>query len=164
MSADLTVAIIAAGGVIAGSVLTFAFDFIRGRSQRRYEDQAEYRRSLRDASADLAASLTTYTWTAANVGSSPTQGQRAEIDQLHQQARIAYERVRLLSDSVEVQEHGRMALRHAYAIKEVAAGRADPRPDGVRPRDRFDAAFTAFLESVRCELGMANPGNLFYLP
>ena len=42
---------------------------------------------------------------------------------MHEEARTGYERIRLLSDSIKVQEAGRFALRHAYAMWQVLKAR-----------------------------------------
>ena len=85
---------------------------------------------------------------------------------MHEEARTGYERIRLLSDSIKVQEAGRFALRHAYAMWQVAQGKEDPRQDeySLAPRPRFEAQLQVFYAEVRRELGLNRPDDVMPEP
>lgn len=162
MSGDVGVGLIAAGSVVVGSGLTFLTERWKGRSQRLEEREAGYREHLRAACATHASNLTHYVWLARSAGADTSQ--RAEVARMQHESRVSIEMIRLLSKSVTLQEAGRMALRHAYAISETSMGRPDPRPDGQTPSKRFDEEFKKFLVAAREELGIPNAPDVFAAP
>ena len=81
---------------------------------------------------------------------------------MHEEARTGFERIRLLSGSLSVQDSGRMALRHAYALWQVAQGLPDPRSQEYTslPRTRFEEELHRFYVEVRRELGLESPEDV----
>jgi len=72
----------------------------------------------------------------------------------HQRLRSLGEQIRLLG-SQEVQLAARWVVRHAYAVREEAEGRSDPRADEFparMPRDRFRDALDALYLAARAQL------------
>jgi hypothetical protein len=161
MPEDLGTALIAVGGVALGATITYANEWRKARFRSKDAYQAEYRQELRAACATHASNLVQYVSAAREAGPNANPDQRAEIDRLQNQSRVSTEVIRLLASSSPLQEAGRLALRHAWAIKETAAGRTDPRPDTRRPSKRFDDEFRNFLVEARRELGLNNPEDVY---
>lgn len=84
------------------------------------------------------------------------------LSAMHEEARTGYERIRLLSDSMHVQEAGRFALRHAFAVWQEAKGEGDPREGqfALPPRRRFEQQLDKFYVEVRLELGRNRPEDV----
>jgi hypothetical protein len=89
------------------------------------------------------------------------------IQAAHEDAQVAFERLRLLSRSTETQRSGRFALRHIWAIWKQAETGNDPRqaeyPDET-PRIRFNRELKALYIATRRETGMRSPDDVFPEP
>ena len=81
---------------------------------------------------------------------------------MHEEARTGFERIRLLSGSLTVQNAGRLALRHSYALWQVAQGLPDPRGEefNATPLRRFEDELHRFYIEVRRELGLESPEDV----
>ena len=154
-----------AGGLIAliaGAVGAFGTLFTEGQRQRAAAKE-QHRDRLRDACADFSSVLVRMTHLAWRLTKAPTDSAIDErLAAMHEEARTGYERIRLLSDSVHVQEAGRFALRHAYAVWQEAKGEGDPRQGqfGLPPRRRFEEQLEKFYVEVRRELGRTKPEDV----
>jgi hypothetical protein len=84
-----------------------------------------------------------------------------EIGTEHQKLRTLSERLRLLG-GLELQSAVGWIVRHAYAVREVSDGRADPRLDefpGQPPHKRLGEALQSFYIAARKQLQVTNPGS-----
>jgi hypothetical protein len=163
-------------GAVVGVLGTRSTETRKATEQRAAQSEATYREQLRLACSTHASNLTSYLWVAREEGRAYAAGNpgtadyvpSADLGKLRHAARVSMEQVRLLSNSSEVQQKGRMALKHAYAVMVEAAGQPDPRagdyPQGPSPSRRFETAFREFLIESRRELGLANPEDVFAEP
>lgn len=82
-----------------------------------------------------------------------------DINAEHRRLRTLSERLRLLGD-LDLQLAARWIVRHAYAVREVAEGRPDPRneefPD-LSPNQRLGEALQSFYVAAREQLQVINP-------
>lgn len=82
-----------------------------------------------------------------------------DINEEHRRLRTLSERLRLLGD-LDLQLAARWIVRHAYAVREVAEGRPDPRkeefPD-LSPNHRLGEALQSFYVAARHQLQVINP-------
>lgn len=84
------------------------------------------------------------------------------IDEEHQELRTLSERLRLLGN-LELQFAVRSIVRHAYAVREVAEGRPDPRQGeflSQSPHQRFGEALQSFYVAARKQLHVASPSDI----
>lgn len=168
VASNPAIQIIAGGAiaVIAGAVGAVSSLLTEDRRQRASAKLA-HRERLRDACGDFSATLTRIrhlAWRLREAHPDPALLDR--ITAMHEEARTGYERVRLLSESLPVQEEGRLALRHSFALWQVAQGKEDQRGGEfvAPPRERFEAELTRFYIEVRRELGLARPEEVMVEP
>lgn len=161
--------------VVVGSILGFFgnryAEKTKAQAQQTHDDTARYREQLRTACSTHASNLTSYVWAARSVAAASQSGNQTAQDDLprfRHAARVSLEQVRLLSNAEAVQKQARLAVRHAYAVMETAAGRPGPRaadyPNGPKASQRFNTAFREFLVESRRELGLSNPEDVFPEP
>ncbi|MGW5434330.1 hypothetical protein ACWET9_45600 [Streptomyces sp. NPDC004059] len=83
---------------------------------------------------------------------------RAAMRDAHDEARSQYERLRLITSSLRVQEEARYALRYAYGLLRQLDGHP-PREDEVEPSalDQIEDRVVRLFTEVRRELGV--PGS-----
>jgi hypothetical protein len=88
---------------------------------------------------------------------------QAEIANTQTDARVQYERLRLLTESLAAQEAARYAIRHAYNMWMKRAGK-DYRVDyykDAKPSEKLDDCMTVVYREVRKELGVPQPMAVF---
>jgi hypothetical protein len=125
--------------------------------------------ALRLAAAELTATLANIDLLASGLKRSADQDHRRTLEQLsslQREARARYETLRLLG-SRETQRAGRMALRHAWAMWRQAETGDDPRSDEYRgdpPWRRYHRELLALLISIRRDLGLPDPDDVFAEP
>ena len=113
-AADSTFTVLLGGiFVLAGGLVgiggTLAAELLRARNAER----SEQRKELRSASADFSGSLVRMSHLAWVLSQRPNDSVILErLAELNEEGRASFERLRLLSDSWELQEAGRLALRH----------------------------------------------------
>jgi hypothetical protein len=133
-------ALFALAGTALGIVGTLLADLVRAR-----KDDRRYRREqLRSACVDLTTALVKIRqayWGRAY--GEEEAGRRAALQRAHDAARANYERLRLSTSSLAVQEQARFALRYAYGLLRQFEG-LPPRPDEleVGPIDQLDDAWS----------------------
>ena len=150
---------------IGGTTLNYR---LQSRDKAEADYKADYRAQLRSACVTHASNLSRYESAAQRAGAdSGNTDKRAALDDIRDETRVSTELVRLLANSIALQEAARLALRHVYAVSEVSHGRPDPRAEEyhqVRPYARFRDEFKKFLIESRRELGLENPEDVFALP
>jgi hypothetical protein len=85
-----------------------------------------------------------------------------QLDEHRVRLRTLQEQIRLLGNS-ELQSTARLVLHHAYAVRTVALGGADPRREdypGTDPRDRLNAAIRGFYVAARKQLRVKAPADI----
>lgn len=95
----------------------------------------------------------------------PDPGAWTAIRDAHLQARMHYERLRLTSSSLDVQEAARRALSYTYGIQRQAEGK--PLRDdecAVVPHVLLQEALLAMYVTARRELGIPRPGEIYREP
>lgn len=112
-------AIFALVGAALGVLGTLVTEVARGRTEQNRSHQEQ----LRNACADFTAATMTMRELAINVIYSRDTISWEQINDAVLDARVAYERLRLISTSVEVQSAGRHALRYNYGVVRQAAGK-----------------------------------------
>jgi hypothetical protein len=156
-------AIYALLGVLIGSLTTIAVELMKSRSQR---DQ--HRNELvRVACAELTSTLAQIDLYSSAVRDSVRRDAAIQrLGELQVEARAKYETLRLVLDSKETQESGRMALRHAWAMWQQAVTGVDPRAGEYDddPWHRYHHELRNLLVGVRRELGLRHPEDVFEEP
>jgi len=83
------------------------------------------------------------------------------IDEEHSRVRSLSEQIRLLGNR-RVQFESRTTVHHAYAVRSVAKGEADPHPEyEVDPEDRLVNSLTAFFIAARVQLRVAEAEQVY---
>jgi hypothetical protein len=161
---QMTLAIFALVGTLVGVLGTLATQLIGART----ENLRSRRDNLRLTCADFASAIARIKELACEV-----MEQRADSDPdawnsiraAHLEARVHYERLRLVSSSMEVQESGRYALRYAYGLIQQAAGDALRKDELERgPLGLLHESLLELYAAVRRELGITQPDEIFREP
>lgn len=162
MGAGVVAAIFALVGAFVGVLGTLAVELTR----RRTEDARSRRESLRLACADFTAAATRTRMLAMRVLEHPDdEAVRAAMYDSLLDARVYYERLRLISTSLDVQEAGRYALRYTTGITLLTEGK-QPRKD-ERDRGSILLAHDSLLKlyaAVRSELNLPRPTDVYREP
>jgi hypothetical protein len=152
----------ALAGTVVGILGTLGAEATRARS----EDKRSRRDLVRLACADFTAAVTRTRTLAFKLREDPAD--RSLYDRMRQadeEARVYYERLRLVTTSRKAQEAGRRALRYAFGLQ-LRAQALPPRED---ERDRgplallHDSMVDLFAE-IRRETGIPNPDDLYREP
>jgi hypothetical protein len=120
----MVAAIFALVGAALGVLGTLATEMVRART----EGSRVHQETLRLTCADFTSALTKMRELAINAIYSSVPVSSEVMDEATLEARIQYERLRLVSTSAEVQKAGRHALRYTYGVVRQAAGKL-PRDD-----------------------------------
>ena len=156
----MTAAIFALVGTLVGILGTLAVELTRSRA----ENMRVRREALRLASADFTAAVSRII----NLVLEFKAPDKLRIDLMyegHREARVGYERLRLISSSREVQEAGRHVIRYAYGL--VREAQALPRRDDELdrgPRLLLNDWLITFYIEVRREIGIPRPENIYREP
>jgi hypothetical protein len=158
----MVAAIFALIGTLLGVLVALGIEL----SRRRADDIRARRESLLQTCADFSSEVTRMRMIAGTVKANPTDAvAKATMQEATLNARASYERLRLISTSLDVQKSGRYALRYAYGIVRMAEGRL-PRED-ERERGPILLTQDSLLElyaNVRHELGLPRPNDVFREP
>jgi hypothetical protein len=119
----MTAAIFALAGTLIGVLGTLFVELARGRAL----DKRSYREAVRIACADFTAAVARMVNLIIEV-KNPDSIRLSKMRDAHLDARVCYERLRLISGSRDVQEAGRYVLRYTFGLLRMAEGRP-PRPD-----------------------------------
>jgi hypothetical protein len=82
-----------------------------------------------------------------------------QLDEHRVRLRTLQEQIRLLGNS-ELQTSARLVLHHAYAVRTVSLGGADPRAEdypGTDPRERLNTSIRGFYVAARKQLRVEHP-------
>ena len=107
-------------GVLVGAMTTVVLDVLRSSGERKRERQEALREACAAftsvlAQIDLQSSAIRHTATDEAQSTRASDG-RGRLPELQVQARRAYETLRLLLESQDTQESGRMVLRHSWSL------------------------------------------------
>ncbi len=155
-------ALFALAGVVVGSMGALPADALRERRTDRRGHQSR----LRSTCADFASAIAKMKQAGydLDVGGAPEEVKK-RFDAAHSDARAAYERLRLTSNSVPAQGAARLATRYALGYWQTMSG-FDPRPDEAdrgplaELQDQMDTLYIA----VRRELDLKDPEALYSEP
>jgi hypothetical protein len=153
-------AVFALAGTLIGVFGTLAVELTRSRA----EDMHTRREALKLASADFTAAVTRMI----NLALEFKDPDITRIDLMHEvhtEARVCYERLRLIAISRDVQEAGRYVLRYTFGILREAEGlplRDDELESG--PRLLLQDWLMKFYIAVRREIGIPQPENVYREP
>jgi hypothetical protein len=156
----MTAAIFALAGTLVGVLGTLSIELARNRA----EDIRSRREALKLASADFTSTVARITNLALN-SRDPDVTRINLMYEAHREARICYERLRLIAKSREVQEAGRHVLRYAFGLLREAEGlprRQDELERG--PRLLLNDWLMNFYVEVRREIGIPHPDNIYREP
>lgn len=151
---------------LAGAVLGILGTLVTSLVQSRHEDRRMSRESLRTSCADFTAAIARMRYLATEMHLRGLDDElQGRMRSAHEDARVGFERLRLITTSVEAQEAARYALRHALGLWRLVEGQ-EPRPDerARGPLVELDDRLTDLYEAVRRELGVAHPDRVFREP
>lgn len=160
----MSAAIFALIGTALGVLGTIAAQLVGAQK----DDARSRREELRLACADFASAIARLRESGIVLVSSRADtdsGGWTSIREAHLNARIHYERLRLISSSLDVQRAGRKALRYAFGVLIQAEGRP-PRED-ERERGPLALLNDSLLElyaAVRRELGLPRADEVYREP
>ena len=145
-------ALFALAGTALGIVGTLLVDLIRARKDDRRDRHGQLRSACIDFTTALVEIRQAYWGRAADEDRGV---RRAALQRAHDMARASYERLRLSTSSLTVQEEARFALRYAYGLLREFEG-LPPRVDelDIGPIDQLDDRLVRLYTEVRRELGM----------
>jgi hypothetical protein len=156
----MTAAIFALVGTLVGVLGTLAVELARSRA----ENMRVRHENLRQASAEFTAAV-------ARIINLVLEFKDPDIPRIdlmyeaHREARVCYERLRLISTSREVQEAGRYVIRYAYGLLREAQTlprREDELERG--PRLLLNDWLMKFYIEIRREIGIPQPENIYREP
>jgi hypothetical protein len=167
-------------GVVVGGVVSGGLALTIERLRARVETDRRRQDALRTACADFTAAVVTMrhlSWLLRHQPTrsglrellAPSQREKtlARLEAAQEDARVGFERLRLLSASSATQEAGRWLLRHAYAVWKEAETGVDPRFStgcSESPGDRFNRELQNLYVAVRTELNVPMPAEVFREP
>jgi hypothetical protein len=175
-------------GVVVGAFLAGTFALVTEQRKGRGEVKRRRQDALRVACSDFTAALVRIRYLSWTLEEHPRPGpaddvpaSRARADATRdavleriraseEEARIGFERLRLVSGTKATQENARLALRHIYAVWRKAETGKDPRADDPdpeyrgEPRDRFNRRLDGLYVAVREELDVPDPENVYPEP
>jgi len=156
----MTAAIFALAGALIGVLGTLGVELARNRA----EDARSHRDALRLACADFTAAVARMANLAIEL-KEPDSGHINKMREAHIEARVCYERLRLISGSSDVQEAGRHVLRYTFGLLRRAEGKP-PRPDELDRGPRLllqDWLMRLYIE-VRREIRVPHPQDVYREP
>jgi hypothetical protein len=144
-------AFFALAGTAIGILGTLVTDVWRARR----DDLRERRQRLRDACIDFTVALVRMRQARWGRGYNDDNSRRAAMRDAHDEARAQYERLRLVTSSLRVQEEARYALRYAYGLLRQLDGEP-PREDEVERSalDQIEDRLVRLFTEVRREPGV----------
>jgi hypothetical protein len=145
---------------LAGTALGIAGTLLTDVWRAKHDDIRERRQRLRNACVDFTAALIRMRQAFWGQGYD-ADGRRAAMREAHDDARAQYERLRLSTSSLRVQEEARYALRYAYGLLRQLEG-LPPREDEVEPTalDQIEDRLVRLFTEVRRELGIPRSHNV----
>jgi hypothetical protein len=142
--------VLRAAGTALGILGTLVTDVWRARR----DDRQDRRQRLRDACIDFTVALVRMRQAHWGRGYDD-DSRRAAMRDAHDEARAQYERLRLITSSLQVQEEARYALRYAYGLLRQLEGEP-PREDETESSalDQIEDRLVRLFTEVRRELGV----------
>jgi hypothetical protein len=158
----MAAAIFALAGTLLGIFGTLATEFVRNRTKNIFARQE----ALRLACADFTASVTRMWNLSIELQRKAGDAELARsLQEVHVDARVHYERLRLTAVSRDIQESGRHVLRYAYGLIRQAEGkplREDERAQG--PLTMLHDSLMTLYAQVRQELGLPHADEVYREP
>ena len=145
---------------LAGTALGILGTLVAEVWRARRDDIRERRQRLRDAGVDVTVALVRMRQAYWGRGYED-DARRAAMREAHDDARCEYERLRLITSSLRVQEEARYALRYAYGLLRQLDGQP-PREDEVDPSavDHIEDRLVRLFTEIRRELGVPSPRHV----
>jgi hypothetical protein len=152
-------AFFALAGALIGVLGTLGTEFMRARRDEHRTKLV----ALQLASFEFLGAIAQMRMIIYNLHQDPSN--EKIIDRMfdaHMQARASFERLRLTSSSVKVQEAGRYILRYAFGLLRLVQGK-DRRSDELdkHPAELISEWHEALLVEIRRELGVTHPDRIF---
>ena len=158
----MAAAVFALTGTLLGILGTLAVELVRGRTENTHARQ----QMLQVACADFVASVTRMLSVAIDVEKDAEDAElTSQLYEAHREARVHYERLRLVAVSRDTQESGRYVLRYAYGRLRQVKGkppREDEREQG--PVMLAHDSLMRLYAAVRREMGIPNAGEVYREP
>lgn len=155
-------AIFALAGALIGVLGTLAVELARART----EDIRTRREAIRLACADFSAAVARIRALVGELSAKPVSSEQMQLlREAHREARVHYERLRLISASQGVQKAGRYAVRYAYGLIRQVDGKSlrdDEKERG--PWIALHDALISLYAEVRRETGVPQPDNVYREP
>lgn len=148
--------------LVLGAGIGFLPTYLTDRRRERSQLATRWDVSLHAQSAEFVASARKLRHLASRLTPAPQNGGLAQqVDEEHAKLRALAEQVGLLADK-GLQTAVRTVVRHAYAVREVAEGRPDPRAGQYtgQPDERLKAALRDCRRATRVQLRVAHPDDL----
>ncbi len=157
----MTAAIFALAGTLLGILGTLAVELTRSRA----EGVQSQREALRLACADFTAAVARMINLTIELKKIEDAEQISSMREAHREARVHYERLRLVAVSQDTQKAGRYALRYTYGLLRLAEGkfsREDERERG--PRMLLQDSLMTLYSEVRREMGLRHAADVYREP
>lgn len=152
--------------VMAGAAIGFLPAYFIERRRERSTLAIRWDMSLYTLCADFTVAVRQMLLAAERTGVITDPLMRRErqeqLDEHRVRLRTLQEQIRLLGNS-DLQSTARLVLHHAYAVRTVALGGADPRAEdypGTDPRDRLNVAIRGFYVAARKQLRVKAPTDI----
>jgi len=158
----MAAAVFALAGTLLGILGTLAVELVRGRTENTHARQ----QMLQVACADFVASISRMLSLAIEVEKDSGNTELTSLlYETHREARVHYERLRLVAVSRDTQESGRHVLRYAYGRLRQAIGKP-PREDEreLGPVMMAQDSLLRLYAAVRYEMGIPHAGEVYREP
>jgi hypothetical protein len=159
----MVVAIFALAGTLLGVLGTIGVELARTRAG----DVRARREAVLLACADFTTAVTRVRNLAVELTRNPTDAGRLSLmREAHIEARVHYERLRLITASNDVQKAGRYVLRYTYGLVRLVDGKP-PRDDEQGPGGIFIIFHNYLMDlykAVRNEIGVPHPDDVYREP
>jgi hypothetical protein len=157
----MTAAIFALAGTLLGVLGTLGVELTRSRAA----GVLSQREALRRACADFTAAVARMINLTIELKKIADTEQINLMRETHREARMHYERLRLVAVSHDTQKAGRYALRYAYGLLRLAEGKL-PREDEQErgPRMLLQDSLMVLYVEVRREIGLRHAEDVYREP
>ena len=158
----MAAAVFALAGTFLGILGTLSVEFFRGRTENTRARQQALQLACADFTASVSRMLSLSIDLERNSGDAELT---SVLYEAHREARVHYERLRLVAASREIQESGRHVLRYAYGRLRQAEGkplREDERERG--PLIMLQESLMKLYAEVRRELRVPHAGEVYREP
>lgn len=156
----MNAAVYALAGTALGALSALGTEEFRSRRSLR----AQRSQALTDVAVGLAAAIARMKQAA--IDAKGDEGAKPRFHAAHEDARSCFERLRLLSGSVDTQRAARYSIRYAFGLwRHLVLGRP-LREDEIErgPVVELEAHLAAFFVAIRREAGLPDADSVFQEP